>query len=421
MYSCRLHLANLHFNENAERKQAATQKGDFAARPFKTAATFETQYMILGVLITSEYLDEDNPTLILFSSDLYQSIFNKNNSVIFQIVILVLININNIYRQCNRVGLGLNEFKKLCLKLYYQFRYSFDIVITTPDGMHFGENCRKKLVKGRKKEETKMFSSFLNNNVFNNGKSEISTWAIQVPIKNKDDESDKYHEYDGVGLDIGDKLDVLCLKCHEHYHYSWHAFPILGKDMHMKFEFFKSLPKENLIETRNRNIYRRVDAQTKPVKPEHNWWIRNRSSDVIKRIQQNNPNFRSSKRITKRTCFTPGEFLPLAESQFLEFKWYGGNWEECRKKICTNISGFANTYGGFLLYGVSDEKEVFGCKMDDSFDKDLKNIQSFYNEISKNLVTIKYIKVKDKDNTYVIVISVKPCTSTLISADYQPL
>jgi len=54
MYSCRLYLAALHFNENTEREQAATQKGDmcctvhyprskrgdFTARPVKTAATF---------------------------------------------------------------------------------------------------------------------------------------------------------------------------------------------------------------------------------------------------------------------------------------------------------------------------------------------------------------------------------------------
>lgn len=47
----------------------------------------------------------------------------------------------------------------------------------------------------------------------------------------------------------------------------------------------------------------------------------------------------------------------IEESIFVEFK----SDDEAPNKLVKEISAFANTYGGYILLGVSDDKSVCGC------------------------------------------------------------
>ena len=47
----------------------------------------------------------------------------------------------------------------------------------------------------------------------------------------------------------------------------------------------------------------------------------------------------------------------IEESIFVEFK----SDDEAPNKLVKEISAFANTYGGYILLGVSDDKSVSGC------------------------------------------------------------
>lgn len=54
------------------------------------------------------------------------------------------------------------------------------------------------------------------------------------------------------------------------------------------------------------------------------------------------------------------KFLSEADDEnfFFEFK----SDDEEPKKLIKEISAFANTYGGYILLGVNDDKTIGGCK-----------------------------------------------------------
>lgn len=83
------------------------------------------------------------------------------------------------------------------------------------------------------------------------------------------------------------------------------------------------------------------------------------------------------------------------ETFFFEYK----NDDVTPKKIVEEISAFANTYGGYILLGVDDDKNISGCKK--------WNEQRIHNTIH-NCITpipsfdIKKFRTRKKENIYVI-------------------
>ena len=123
-----------------------------------------------------------------------------------------------------------------------------------------------------------------------------------------------------------------------------------------------------------------------------------RTTDVLLRIFGNTTIY-SSPPLPKRETVVAGDKIELDEGTAVEFKEFGKSKVKALQEILKYVSAFANTTGGFIIFGVKDDRTIQGIEYTQFGPHE--NSSTVRDEFQKQIKTLTMIKLKDgKLNQY---------------------